>query len=265
MADLVAPLRPSCCRERPLRGGRGLLSHGGASTRPTGEQIRDTVTGMMGTGFSSGDPWRPARREMVRAQLVARGIRDRRVLEAMTSLARERFIPVALQDQAYADRAVPIGYHQTISQPYIVARMTEALDVRPGLRILEVGTGCGYQTALLALLGARVVSIERIAELSVVAARTLADLGIEGPELQVGDGSVGCPSRAPFDRVIVAAAAPQVPESLIGQIRDGGRMVIPIGRGESQVLVVLRRMGGRVIETPVLPCRFVKLVGAEAW
>lgn len=220
---------------------------------------------MTGTGFPIGDSWRQARKDMVSNQIWARGIRDRRLLNAMNALPRERFIQPAMRDLAYADRAVPIGHDQTISQPYIVARMTEALNLQPGHRVLEVGTGSGYQTALLALLGARLVSIERITELSTSAAATLASLGIQGPELVVGDGSLGCPSGAPFDRILVAAGATRVPGSLLDQTKDNGRIVIPIGSAGLQVLVVVRRCDGRTIETPILPCRFVKLIGAEAW
>lgn len=220
---------------------------------------------MTGAGFPKGDSWRQARRDMVSDQLRGRGIGDRHVLGAMAALPRERFIPPAMRNLAYADRAVPIGHGQTISQPYIVARMTEALNLQPGHRVLDVGTGSGYQTALLALLGARVFSIERIAELSASAVATLASLGIQGPELVVGDGSLGCPSGAPFDRILVAAGAPRVPVSLLDQLKENGQMVMPIGRASLQILVVVRRCDGQTVETPILPCRFVQLIGAEAW
>ena len=143
--------------------------------------------------------------------------------------------------------------------------MTESLDLQPGHRVLDVGTGSGYQAALLALLGAQVFSIERVAELSAAAAATLADLGIQSPVLRVGDGSVGYSPEAPFDRILVAAGAPRVPGSLLDQLKENGRLVMPIGRAGLQILVVVRRCAGRTIETPIVPCRFVKLIGAEAW
>ena len=220
---------------------------------------------MTGTVLPLGDSWRQARREMVSDQIRARGVCDLHLLNAMNALPRERFIPSAMRDQAYADRAVPIGHDQTISQPYIVARMTEALNLQPGHRVLDVGTGSGYQAALLSLLGARVFSIERIADLSTSAAATLTRLGIQGPDLMVGDGSLGCPSGAPFDGILVAAGANRVPASLLDQLKENGRIVIPIGRAGLQILVVIQRRDGRTIETPILSCRFVKLIGAQAW
>lgn len=220
---------------------------------------------MTGRGSPEGDSWRQARRAMVSDQIRGRGVCDRHLLDAMSALPRERFIPSAMRDHAYADRAVPIGHNQTISQPYIAARMTEALELQPGHRVLEIGTGSGYQTALLAMLGAHVFSIERIADLSASAAATLTSLGIQGPQFMVGDGSLGFPSGAPFDRILVAAGAPRIPASLLEQLKENGQIVMPIGSAGLQILVVVRRCAGRSVETPILPCRFVKLVGAEAW
>lgn len=209
--------------------------------------------------------WRRARREMVVSQLRGRGIADPHVLEAMSTLPREQFMTPHTRSQAYADRAVPLDCGQTISQPYIVARMTEALDIRPGHRVLEVGTGSGYQTAILARLGAHVWTVERIKSLSDAAVVTLADLNIDDVHYRVGDGSLGWQEAAPFDRILVTAGAPRLPQPLVDQSIEGGRIVIPIGPEGVQTLVIVQCHNGRTVETPLLPCRFVKLVGAEAW
>lgn len=198
---------------------------------------------------------------MVREQLIGRGVRDLRVLGAMGKLPRHLFLPREDQRQGYEDRPVPIGFGQTISQPYIVAYMTEQLQLQPGLKVLEVGTGSGYQAALLAEMGACVFSVERIAELAEDARRRLRELGFGGIEIRVGDGSKGWPEQAPFERILVAACAPAVPEALVQQLAPGGRMVLPVGEMLSQSLTrVERRPGG--IHTEVLcGCVFVPLVG----
>lgn len=203
---------------------------------------------------------------MVNRQLRARGIADPRVLEAMRDVPRERFVPIEYLDNACDDSPLPIGSGQTISQPYIVAYMTEQLDVRPEHRVLEVGTGSGYQTAVLAQLCAHVYTIERIAELHDSARRVLSELGLLARvTMRCGDGSLGWPEEAPFDRVIVTAAAPQVPPALVEQLVEGGVLVAPIGVDHSQTVVRVERRRGRTVETPLLGCRFVRLIGAGGW
>ncbi len=207
-----------------------------------------------------------ARATMVAQQLERRGIRDRRVLDAMASVPREAFLPGGPRASAYDDRALPIDRGQTISQPYIVARMTELLAVQPGDRVLEIGTGSGYQAAVLAAIGARVVSIERHEMLARAARETLRTLGIEAVEVRVGDGSVGAPDGAPWDGIIVTAAAPEVPAPLREQLAIGGRLVIPVGgHREQELLVVERRSERDWSETPDGPVVFVPLVGQAGW
>ena len=167
---------------------------------------------------------------MVERQLLARDIEDERVLEAMGRVPRELFVPEQERRRAYADAALPIGHGQTISQPYMVARIVEALSLQPGERVLDVGTGSGYQAAVLAELAVEVVTIERIPELAEAAKRALAAGGYENVEVRVGDGTLGVPDRAPFKAIAVAAAAPDVPDTLYEQLEPGGRMAIPVGR-----------------------------------
>jgi protein-L-isoaspartate(D-aspartate) O-methyltransferase len=203
-----------------------------------------------------------ARAAMVANQLQSRGIRDQRVLDAMATVPRERFISAVQQPWAYSDEALPIEAGQTISQPYIVARMTELLAPKPGERILEVGTGSGYQTAVLASLGARVISLERHANLADSARLRLADLGLDDRvDVRVGDGSLGAPADAPFDGIIVTAAAPAIPDPLREQLADGGRMVIPVGQRREQSLLLVVRHGDEWLEYPDGPVVFVPLVG----
>jgi protein-L-isoaspartate(D-aspartate) O-methyltransferase len=203
---------------------------------------------------------------MVRQQLESRGIRDPRVLEAMAELPREAFVPQAPGSMAYDDRALPIDAGQTISQPFMVARMTELLEVEPGDRILEVGTGSGYQAAVLARLGARVTSIERIAGLAESARRHLLDEGIAGVEVRVGDGSTGDPGGSPWDGIVVTAAAPEVPAPLREQLAVGARLVIPVGpRQQQDLLVVERRAEDEWNQWSDGPVVFVPLVGVEGW
>ncbi len=181
------------------------------------------------------------------------------------SVPRERFVPDSLRGAAYEDRALPISHGQTISQPYIVAYMTEQLAPTVNDRILEIGTGSGYQTAILARLAGHVYSVERIRELSRSAAVNLADLGITNVTLAIGDGSVGLESQAPFDGILTTAAAPRVPPRLAAQLADGGSLVIPVGGTSEQTIVRVVRHGTRTVETPLLGCRFVKLIGREGW
>ncbi len=203
-----------------------------------------------------------ARREMVERQLAARGIVDPRVLRAMGEVPREVFVPADQAAAAYDDRALPVGEGQTISQPYIVALMSEALRIERGHRVLEVGTGTGYQTAVLARLAERVHTIERIEALSLAAQSRLADLGIANVLFRVGDGTLGWPDAAPFDRIIVTAAAPKLVDPLVDQLGDGGRLVIPIGEDTAQHLTAIDRRGGKTVEHPLIPVRFVRLIGA---
>jgi protein-L-isoaspartate(D-aspartate) O-methyltransferase len=199
---------------------------------------------------------------MVAEQLARRGISEPRVLAAMARVPRERFVDPGQQDQAYEDRALSIECDQTISQPYIVGLMTQALELRGDERVLEIGTGSGYQTAILAELAARVVSIERHADLSRRAGDVLRDLGYENARLIVGDGSSGWPAEAPYDRIIVTAAASQPPDALFEQLQEGGILVIPIGDRENQTLVAVRKVEGQRRSTALSGCRFVPLVGA---
>lgn len=206
-----------------------------------------------------------ARRRMVERQLRRRGIEDERVLAAMGEVPREAFVPASLRDRAYADSALPIGEEQTISQPWIVAAICQALELEGSELVLEVGTGSGYSAAVLARLAAHVVSIERRGSLAGAAAKALESLGVRNVELTVGDGSLGVPERAPFDAIAVHAAAPAAPSALIDQLADGGRLVVPVSGEDTDVLTALRRAGDRVEKTDLGPCRFVPLIGEEGF
>jgi protein-L-isoaspartate(D-aspartate) O-methyltransferase len=206
---------------------------------------------------------RDERARMVATQLRARGIRDERVLEALLAVPRDQFVPPWQRAAAYADEALPIPAGQTISQPYMVARMTELLEVLPGDRVLEIGTGSGYQAAVLATLGCRVTTIERHAELAAAARERLVRLGFgEAVDVRVGDGSLGDPQGAPWRGIVVTAAAPSVPVPLREQLDpDGGRLVVPVGSRDRQDLIVVVRRGDEWIERNDGPCVFVPLVG----
>lgn len=202
---------------------------------------------------------------MVELQLRARDIVDERVLDAMERVPRELFVPPEERPTAYQDAALPIGAGQTISQPYMVARICEVLALKGSERVLDVGTGSGYQAAVLAELAAEVVTIERIPELAEDAQRALADAGYENVEVRVGDGTLGVPDLAPFKAIAVAAAAPDVPETLYEQLEPGGRMAIPVGRRRAQdLLLVVRSPEGPAVIRSV-PCRFVPLLGEEGF
>jgi protein-L-isoaspartate(D-aspartate) O-methyltransferase len=208
----------------------------------------------------------PKRRlDMVSTQIAARGVRDARVLEAMREVPRHRFVPGSGGHEAYEDRPLPIGEGQTISQPYMVAVMTAALAPREADRVLEIGTGSGYQTAILSRLSARVVSIERHAVLAARAKAVLDSLGITNVEIHVGDGTEGRPEDAPFDRILVTAGAPAVPDSLKQQLADGGRLVIPVGPSGCQHVTIVDRRGGQFVERQGDACVFVPLIGRLGW
>jgi protein-L-isoaspartate(D-aspartate) O-methyltransferase len=200
------------------------------------------------------------RSKMLQAQLESRGIRDPRVLAAMRDVPRHEFVPEALRSHAYEDHPLPIGEGQTISQPYIVAVMLEYLALQPADRVLEIGTGSGYATALLSRLCAEVYSIERHAELAAVAGATLARLGNSNVRVVVGDGRMGWPENAPFDAILVSAAATEMPSALFAQLRAGGRMIVPVGPPASQELQLIRKMNGQAEVEVLEGCRFVPLV-----
>ncbi len=202
---------------------------------------------------------------MVERQLAARGITDERVLEAMAAVPRELFVPLRERRRAYADRALSIGQGQTISQPWIVAAICQALELSGEETVLEVGTGSGYSAAVLARLARRVVSIERIPELAAGAERALTELGAANVEVVVGDGSVGSLERAPFEAIAVHAASPAPPQSLLAQLAVGGRLVIPIASGEVDMLTVFERGAEGLSHRIIGPCRFVPLIGDEAY
>jgi protein-L-isoaspartate(D-aspartate) O-methyltransferase len=215
-----------------------------------------------GDAPAAADRQAQARRDMVDHQLRARGIADARVLEAMGRVPRHEFVPPLLRGFAYADRPLPIGNDQTISQPYIVAFMTEALRPAATDRVLEIGTGSGYQAAVLAELVAQVLTIEIVAPLGERAREDLARLGYRNVQVKVGDGYEGWPEHAPFDAIIVTCSPEHVPQPLVEQLRDGGRMIIPVGsQAFGQELYLLEKRGGKVERRAVLPVRFVPMTG----
>ncbi len=205
------------------------------------------------------------RARMVERQLRARGIEDERVLAAMGVVPREEFVPADLRRSAYADSALPIGGGQTISQPWVVAAICQALALEGSERVLEVGTGSGYSAAVLARLAAEVIGIERYEPLARGAAAALARVGVENVRVLVGDGSRGNPDAAPFEAIAVHASAPAAPPALLAQLADGGRLVVPIATATSDDLTLLRRDGERVETTPLAPCRFVPLIGEQGF
>lgn len=202
---------------------------------------------------------------MVEQQLRRRGIRDERVLQAMFEVPRHEFVPMGAIAAAYEDRPLAIGQSETISQPYIVAAMTEAARVEPGAKVLEIGTGSGYQAAILAHLGAKVYTLERNFDLAEVARARLARLGYATVEVIWGDGSEGYPAAAPYDIILVTAAAPQVPKTLKDQLADGGRLIIPVGDLQHQDLHLIVRQGNELTTQLLDPCLFVPLIGKNAW
>jgi protein-L-isoaspartate(D-aspartate) O-methyltransferase len=199
-------------------------------------------------------------------ELIPAGITDERVLAAVRKVKREQFIPQSLSDKAYGNYPLPIGENQTISQPYIVALMTQALDIKPDNKVLEVGTGSGYQAAILAELAAVVYSIERIESLLTRARTTLYSQGYNNIFLIQGDGTLGLPEYAPFDRIIITAAAPRVPDILLSQLKNGGKLIVPVGsRWVQDLKLVEKAKNGRIYKQSLCGCRFVPLIGKNGW
>lgn len=219
---------------------------------------------LLAAGAVAEDDRAAERAAMVERQIAARDVEDPRVLAAMREVPRHRFVPRDLQFRAYGDHPLPIGLEQTISQPYIVAKMTELLRLRPGDKVYELGTGSGYQAAVAARLAAEVYTVEIVAELAARAKATLAELGIDNVHVRHGDGMLGWPEKAPFDALILTAAAPQIPKRLVEQLKPGGRAVMPIGEpGAVQTLVYLEKTEAGAIERrDVFEVRFVPVTGA---
>lgn len=205
------------------------------------------------------------RARMVERQLRRRGIGDERVLAAMEAVPRHEFVPEGQRARAYADSALPIGEGQTISQPWIVAAICQGLELRGSERVLDVGSGSGYSVAVLSRLAAEVIGIERHPLLAAESRRALAAIGAENVEVVVGDGSRGMPDRAPFEAIAVHATAPAPPRSLLGQLSDGGRLVVPIAAERADMLTVFRRSGEELRSAEIGPCRFVPLIGEEGF
>jgi protein-L-isoaspartate(D-aspartate) O-methyltransferase len=203
---------------------------------------------------------------MIRQQIIERGITNDRVIAAMRAVPRERFFQSESRDAAYADRAASIGHGQTISQPYMVALMTARLQVAAEHKVLEIGTGSGYQTAILCKLAREVYSIERVKPLLDEAFERLLSLEIRNVHFRFGDGTIGWPEAAPFDRILIAAGAPKIPEALLrSQLANGGIAVLPVGPADEQMLIEVLRAGDKLIRTDICACRFVKLIGTEGW
>lgn len=204
------------------------------------------------------------RRLMVENQIISRGIKDRKVIDAFLNVPREKFVPEHLIDYAYEDGPLSIGKGQTISQPYIVALMTEALKLKGGEKVLEVGTGSGYQSAILAEIGCNVYSVERIPELAQSAEKILKELGYD-VKIKVGDGTLGWEEFSPYDRIIVTAAGPDIPPSLCAQLKDGGYLIMPVGDRYFQDLILVKKTGSQMEKKNFGGCQFVLLKGAEGW
>ena len=219
-----------------------------------------TEGGAGGGAPAGGDSWATQRQRMVAEQIERRGVRDPRVLEAMRTVPRERFVPEGVRSRAYDDAPLAIGSGQTISQPYIVAFMTEAARLAPGDRVLEVGTGSGYQAAILASIGAQVRSIEIIPELAERARRDLAAAGFGGVTVRTGDGWAGWPEAGPYDAILVTAAPGEVPRALVEQLKVGGRLILPLGIGTQELIRITRTTDGEERET-LLMVRFVPMTG----
>ncbi len=217
------------------------------------------------TAPGGSDPFQPMRLRMVETQIRERGVRDERVLDAMRRVPRHLFVPPGYEHDAYGDHPIPIGEGQTISQPYVVAARTEALALEPQDTVLEIGTGSGYQAAVLAELVNRVYSVERIAALADRGREALQRAGYPNVSVLVGDGSEGLPGAAPFDAILVTAAAPALPPSLFEQLREGGRMIVPVGTYSGQQLQLVRKVEGQPVSAGLDLVRFVPLIGAEGY
>lgn len=202
---------------------------------------------------------------MIETQIIPRGIKSEKVIQAMSKVPRHRFVPENLIERAYDDMALPIGEGQTISQPYMVAVMTELLEPDYSHRVLEIGTGSGYQAAVLAEIVKEVYTIERFKELSDRAKEVLRELGYDNVFFKVGDGTLGWPEEAPFDRIIITAAAPEIPRSLVEQLKEGGVIVAPVGSRYSQILKKVIKRDKTLITEESVPCVFVPLIGEEGW
>jgi protein-L-isoaspartate(D-aspartate) O-methyltransferase len=214
---------------------------------------------------SGEDQFAVQRAEMIEKQLRRRGVRDSRVFLAMAAARREEFVPKEFRQRAYEDAPLPIGEGQTISQPYIVAAMTAALHLTGSERVLEIGTGCGYQAAILSNLSKIVFTVESRSKLAAAAAVRLERLGYGNVHVHCGDGTLGLPEFAPFDAILVAAAAPAVPGPLRSQLAEGGRLILPVGDAENQELLLLERHGNSFATITLEPCRFVPLIGYYGW
>jgi len=212
-------------------------------------------------GREDKDRFARAREQMLKYDLMGRGITEAKVLKAMSEVRRQEFVLEAYQSQAYADGPLPIGMGQTISQPYIVALMTEELQPGPNCEVLEIGTGSGYQTAILSKLVKKVYTVERLSQLSESAQAVLGRLGVANVEFFIGDGSCGWPEQKTFDRIIITAAVPQVPQPVAEQLAEGGLIVVPLGYGGAQQLVVCEKKKGQITKRVICDVRFVKLFG----
>jgi protein-L-isoaspartate(D-aspartate) O-methyltransferase len=208
---------------------------------------------------------RAAKKQMIDRHLIARGIEDPGVLRAMEKVPRERFVPEHLQDAAYGDHALPVDHNQTISQPYIVALMTEALELKGTERVLEIGTGSGYQCAILAELSKEVYTVERIEALTETAKKVLEALGYGNIHFQVSDGTLGWMEHAPYHAIIVTAGAPDIPQPLLDQLEEGGRLVVPVGGRMGQDLIKVTKRKGKLVKESLGPVQFVQLLGAHGW
>ena len=211
------------------------------------------------------DPWESARERMVATQIAARGVGDEKVLAAMRRVPRHLFVPAEVRGSAYSDYPLPIGHGQTISQPYIVAMMTSLLQIQPDDRLLEIGSGSGYQAAVLGILAREVISIERIPEVAQLAKKNLADAGITNVTVVIGDGTLGFPGGAPYNGVLITAATPSIPSPLVEQLAEGGRLVAPVGSRDLQELVRLTRKGHDLTRESFGGVVFVPLLGEYGW
>jgi len=234
---------PTCGRGSLLAGGKGASSVSNANSIPPEDQLAQR------------------REQMVRTQIEARGVRSERVLRAMREVPRHLFVSPEDVEEAYDDHPLGIGHGQTISQPYVVAAMTEALDPKPGCRVLEVGTGSGYQAAVLGKLCKEVYTIEIVAPLAARAQRVLAALGFAHVHVREGDGYLGWPEKAPFDGILITAATPRIPEPLVAQLREGGRLVAPLDERAGQTLYVYHKREGKLEREELFPVRFVPMTG----